>query len=262
MNSKIYKKVIKFILIAMIFILGMIGVGCDTMEKYINKEDYVVVALEKLKMKYGEEFEVSALGGSFGATRDSYKLVCNPINDKNKRFNVEVSSDLSQVDDDYIGRIMEEKLESEIYNIVANTFGKDIKIKSIIDAMFSKYDSLEMTALDYLEMNNDVSIGFYIFMKTDNEINTKEQSKLIYKFMQDLIDNGIVNDCGVSVFYLKENCYFNLENDYYDKRYNGFLGVYDFYSISENSYGYGSGINQNGQQRYTLEDIEDTFKKN
>ena len=40
-----------------------------------DKTEYINVALNKLQEKYGEEFEVSHIGGSFGATRDTYKLI-------------------------------------------------------------------------------------------------------------------------------------------------------------------------------------------
>lgn len=254
---------LKILSIAIVLITAMIGGGCTNMlNESNNNPRYAQVALDELKERYGEEFEVKDLGGGWGATRDTYKLICNPINNKNKYFNVEVSRDLNEVEDSYICKLMQDKLDPILYNLATPIFGEDIKIKSNIDFMFSKYISLDMDVKDYLKLNDNDGFSVDIFKRTDSKINKKEEANKISMFMDELLQNDLINDSSVAVFYVKKDCYNNIENTYYENLYNGIEEMINFYSNPELSYGDGLGTNRNGKQKYTVEQIENLFIEN
>ena len=91
--------------IILMVVLGSSIAGCSIK----SNNDYEAVALQTLEERYGEEFEVKQIGGTFGALNDTKKLVLYPVSNPDKFFFVEVEKDLSEVHDNYINRLMEVK---------------------------------------------------------------------------------------------------------------------------------------------------------
>lgn len=246
----------KVVLIVMTIGMGITGVGCNNQQKYIN------AALNQLEEKYGEEFELRELGGGFGATRDTFKLICNPKNDKNKTFDVEVGKDLTLYGDSYIGRLMDEKLEKILYEPTSELFGKDIIIKSSISGHLTKFNSLDMDVLEYLKENSNINLLLTIFIESDKEVDEDKESKLIYEYMSRILDMGIENGKGVRFFYVNTDCYNNIENTYYEQYYNAVTEMIRYYKSYENSYSSAYCSDTDGKHDYTIEDIKISFEKN
>ena len=93
-------KVLILIILSIFLVIGLLVLGNKILnkvgEKIVEKSkqnNYKTKTLEILKEKYGEEFAIKQTGGTFGATRNTRKLVCYPVSNPNDSFNVEVERD-------------------------------------------------------------------------------------------------------------------------------------------------------------------------
>lgn len=249
-------------ILSIIFIILIIGTGCEKVETQDNNQpEYINVALNKLQEKYGEEFEVSHIGGSFGATRDTYKLICNPINNINQKFNVEVSRNLTNVEDGYIGNIMAQKLEKKLNDTISTILGEEVNVKLDIDGMFTKYESDDMDVLEYLKENKGTTIASFVFINKSSDIGFKEEADKIYKVMEEIL-SLFENNITISFIYTKEKCFNNIEQDYYEQKNYGLNNLVDYYKIKDNSYTRALGRNSYGKVQYSKEEIELKLQEN
>ena len=105
-----------------VMILGGCGLANNT--KYSTKAQ-VQMAKDLLKEKYGEEFEISAIGARYGTLSNStYKVVAYPVNNPKLIFAAEISKEGSYFHDEYIKKI------------VCNELTEDIVSKISFDATF------------------------------------------------------------------------------------------------------------------------------
>ncbi len=128
------KKLYKIGGIILMMVLGSSFTGCS--KNFAH--DYKELALQTLEERYGEEFEIKQFGGTFGALNDTKKLVCYPVSNPDKFFFVEVERDLAEVHDNYINRIMEEKLNAKLTPIAKDIFGEEVKIQSFFDNKYKR----------------------------------------------------------------------------------------------------------------------------
>ena len=121
----------------LIMSIGLNITGCSNGEsesendkENVNKnKSYSEVALEALEERYGEPFELRQIGGTFGANRNTKKLICNPVSNPNTYCFVEVESDKTEVHDDYANRIMEERYAVMLEEEAKKIFDEELNIK-------------------------------------------------------------------------------------------------------------------------------------
>ena len=193
-------------------VLGSSFVGCNI----TSDNDYKKAALETLEERYGEEFDIKQLGGTFGALNKTKKLVCYPVSSPDKFFYVEVEKDLSEVHDNYINRIMEEKLNEMLTPIAKELFGEEVKVQSYFAHKYNEYDSLDMNVVDFMNRNDNCTYVLSIFVRGGENIDKSIEAEKISIFGQKLLENNILSTNSVSIWYTKDDEYNNVESKYYD----------------------------------------------
>ena len=235
-------------------VLGSSFTGCS-----INSDtDYKKAALNSLENKYGEEFEIKQLGGTFGALNDTKKLVCYPASSPDKFFFVEVEKDLSEVHDNYINRIMEERLNEKLTPIAKEIFGEEVKVQSFFDDKYNKYDSLDMNVVDFMSENDRCSYVLDIFIDGGEDIDKSQEAEKIGDFGQKLLKNNILNKNFVNIWYLKGDEFSKVEEKYYDLVFYG--ESVEYYLKEDKIYNTASLEIKDKKVFYTIKDIEKSFE--
>ena len=183
------KSLYKIFGIILMMVLGSSIAGCSIK----SNNDYEAVALQTLEERYGEEFEVKQIGGTFGALNDTKKLVLYPVSNPDKFFFVEVEKDLSEVHDNYINRLMEEKLNEMLTPIAKELFGEEVKVQSIFDDLYNEYDSLDMNVVDFMNNNENCSYVLDIFIDGGENIDKSQEAVKIKMFGEKLLENNFCN---------------------------------------------------------------------
>ena len=235
-------------------VLGSSFVGCNI----TSDNDYKKVALETLEERYGEEFEIKQLGGTFGALNDTKKLVCYPVSSPDKFFYVEVEKDLSEVHDNYINRIMEEKLNEMLTPIAKDLFGEKVKIQSFFDNQYNEYDSLDMNVVDFMNRNDSCSYVLDIFIDGGENIDKAQETEKISMFGQKLLENNMLNRNSVNIWYLKGDEFSKVEDKYYDLTFNG--EDVKYYLNEDKIYNTAWFKIVDKKMSHTIEDIINSFK--
>ena len=216
-------KVLILIILSIFLVIGLLVLGNKILnkvgEKIVEKSkqnNYKTKTLEILKEKYGEEFAIKQTGGTFGATRNTRKLVCYPVNNPNDSFNVEVKRDLSKVYDEYFNRIMEHQLEDLVTPYAKEVFGDEVIVKAYLVGMFYEY-STDMDIKEYLEENN-IPKGLYLFINIDKNELSYEDSEKIKIFLEKIAMTCFGNDISISFFFIKPDSYVKVEEEFYNEK--------------------------------------------
>ena len=235
-------------------VLGSSFVGCNI----TSDNDYKKAALETLEERYGEEFEIKQLGGTFGVLNDTKKLVCYPVSSPDKFFYVEVEKDLSEVHDNYINRIMEEKLNGMLTPIAKEIFGEKVKVQSFFDNQYNEYDSLDMNVVDFMNRNYRCSYVLAIFIDGGENIDKSQEAEKINLFGEKLLENNVLNKNFVNVWYLREGEFSKVEDKYYDLTFDGENVKYYFKEDKIYNMTWFEIVDKKMQN--TIEDIINSFK--
>ena len=235
-------------------VLGSSFTGCS-----INSDtDYKEAALNSLEDKYGEEFEIKQLGGTFGALNDTKKLVCYPVSSPDKFIFVEVEKDLSEVHDNYINRIMEEKLNEMLTPIAKELFGEEVKVQSFFESRYNKYDSLDMNVVDFMNKNDRCSYVLDIFIDGGENIDKSQEAEKISIFGQKLLENNMFSENSVNIWYIKSDEYNNVESKYYNIWFEG--TVVKYYLDENKIYNTAWFKIKEKKMHHKTEDIINSFK--
>ena len=223
-----------------------------------SNSDYKKAALEKLEERYGEEFEIKQLGGTFGALNDTKKLVCYPVSSPDKFCFVEVEKDLSEVHDNYINRIMEDKLNEKLTPIAKEIFGEEVKIQSFFDNKYNQYDSLDMDVVDFMNKNQDCSYVLGIFIDRSESIDKLKEAEKIYLFGEELLKINILNKNFSNVWYLKKEEFLKVETQFYKIKFQG--SIAEYYIDQEKIYNATWFEIVDKKMNNTIEDTINSFK--
>ena len=223
-----------------------------------SNSDYKKAALEKLEERYGEEFEIKQLGGTFGALNDTKKLVCYPVSSPDKFCFVEVEKDLSEVHDNYINRIMEGKLNEKLTPIAKELFGEKVKVQSFFDNKYNEYDSLDMDVVDFMNNNHNCSYVLSIFVDGGENMDKSQEAEKIKIFGEKLLEINLLNKNFSNIWYLKNDGFSKVEEKYY---YLTFDGEYvEYYLKEEKIYNTAWFEIVNKKMSTSKDDIINTFK--
>lgn len=114
------KKLTQFAVIsAGTLILALILSACSNKWDRASK-----IILETLEERYGEEFVIEKMGGSWGTSDDStIKAYVYPVSDETKRFQAQIKKKrLSKVTDEYMPFIVAEKLETKLSDVFKDLY--------------------------------------------------------------------------------------------------------------------------------------------
>ena len=216
-------KVLILIILSIFLVIGLLVLGNKILnkvgEKIVEKSkqnNYKTKTLEILKEKYGEEFAMKQTGGTFGATRNTRKLVCYPVSNPNDSFNVEVKRDLSKVYDEYFNRIMEHQLEELVIPYAKEVFGDEVVVKPYLEGMFYNY-STGMDIKEYLRDNNP-PILLYVFIKSNKEELSSEDNANIKLFLEKITEFNFIEEASISFFFTRSEVYNKIEEDIYEQK--------------------------------------------
>ena len=223
-----------------------------------SNSDYKKAALEKLEERYGEEFEIKQLGGTFGALNDTKKLVCYPVSSPDKFCFVEVEKDLSEVHDNYINRIMEGKLNEKLTPVAKELFGEKVKVQSFFDDEYNEYDSLDMDVVDFMNKNDRCSYVLDIFIDGGENIDKLQEAEKIYLFGEKLLENKLLNENLVNIWYLKNDEFSKVEEKYYDLYF--YEDNFEYYHKEDKIYNTSWFEITNKNIPQTIENIENSFQ--
>ncbi|MGL5649361.1 MAG: hypothetical protein ACRDDY_16085 [Clostridium sp.] len=212
-------------------IVGFSTMGCDIVyEKVIDSvygeadmdgnrlNEYEKFALEDLKRKYGEEFVIVQRGGTHGAYRKTKKFLAAPKANENIPFTLEVDYEKTETIDDYINIIMEQKFEKLIEKDVKEVFGEDVNIKAAMSGELKKYDSIEMDAIEFINLNKTYGMGITIFIKTNEDIDKEKENKRVDEYLKRFEKLELENSGHIIFAYTKEKFFDEINTNYYQAR--------------------------------------------
>ena len=257
-------KVLILIILSIFLVIGLLVLGNKILNKVgekiveISKQNnYKTKTLEILKEKYGEEFAIKQTGGNFGATRNTRKLVCYPVNNPNDSFNVEVERDLSEVYDEYFNRIMEHQLEDLVTPYAKEVFGDEVIVKAYLEGMFYDY-STDMDINQYLEKNN-IPKGLYLFINIDKNELSYEDSEKIKIFLEKIAGTWFGNKSSISLFFIKPDSYVKVDEEFYNEKKS--QNIVKFYLDKEKIITGGSFNIVNNEVIVGIEDINNELQR-
>ena len=256
MEYKKGKILLKNLMIFISFILIMNFTGCSLLRSKTDEETmgYKDFALKTLEERYGEKFEIKKVGGTFGANRDTRKLICYPVSNEDDFCFVEVERDFSDVYDNYFNRIIGKRIEEKLYNLASPIFGEEIIVKVGIGGMYFEPQNLEETADEFLEKERG-SIAIRILIKTKSiPQDLYLESERIQTFMNNMLINNVTVNSIVTFCYVKDEHYNKINESYGELEFRGEELTY--YLSGEKVYMWGSNGIEEKQIEYTREDVE------
>ncbi|MBB6716883.1 hypothetical protein [Clostridium gasigenes] len=220
-------------------------------------KNYKDVALKALEERYGEEFEIKQVGGTFTSRVHGKKLICNPISNPAKFCFVEVDPKTSEVYDDYTNRIMEIKLGELLEENSKERFGDKVRVKLEFVSVYDKHIFLDMDPIEFFKENTLAGYAIDIFIKLDGNINKSEEAIKVETFMNNLVNMGLDKNSYGIFWYCTEDVYSNLDNKYYELQFTG--NTVDFYKESQNSYNRTHAEIKNNKLKESVNEIEENF---
>lgn len=131
------------------------------------------IILQTLEERYDEEFIIDSMGGSWGTSDDStLKAYVYPVNNKQKRFQVQIKKDFSEVTDTYMNFLLAEKLENELYTTF-NEIYSNITIDVRLSDLPTKDGGKEINLKKYIEERNALEFVIKLFVNLDKGIFNK-----------------------------------------------------------------------------------------
>ena len=124
MKNRYVKKVLRVMLLGVVFIGSLVVLGCQSGQRISDSEASEVMK-EKLYEKYGEEFEVSEswrltdTGVGMPTLGMGWTYCANVYTKDGQTFQVAIDNDGSNFEDDYGKIILEEPLREYVYGLVA-----------------------------------------------------------------------------------------------------------------------------------------------
>ena len=224
----------------LIMSIGLNITGCSNGKsgndnENVNKnKSYSEVALETLEKRYGEPFELKQLGGTFGATRNTKKLICNPVSNPNTYCFVEVESDKTEVHDDYANRIMEERYAVMLEEEAKKIFNEELNVKVSLNPFYDGYKYLDMEPMEFYKDNVYSDYMIYMFINWDGNIDKVVEAEKILGFANKVLELGFYENSGIMFWYCKEEAYDEVDEKFYNFDLKG--GVYDYFSEKSKTY--------------------------
>ncbi|WP_210364462.1 hypothetical protein [Bacillus sp. REN3] len=257
-------KLTKVVLIFMGIFSMILAAACQDQDKAAAER-----IEESLKEKYGEEFTVEKIGGGYGTlTTNTLKAIVSPKTAPEKKFKVEVTKDLDKVWDDYMNVVMSEKMDVKALEMAKAVFGEDVWVKSDISSAGisfpdEKLKEKNMKLTEYIHQSkSDVYVMLEIFTKRDREVDKNIESQNIDQFADDLLFMGVQN-AGVRVYYIHQDIFRNIENEYrLAKSDSDLTSVNNYFEVEGRSYTNSFILIEDSKKEQSLEQIKVNLEEN
>ena len=225
----------------------------------VNKnKSYSEVALEALEERYGEPFELRQAGGTFGANRNTKKLICNPVSNPNTYCFVEVESDKTEVHDDYADRIMEERYAVMLEEEAKKIFNEELNIKIKFNSFYDGYQYLDMDWIEYYKNNVYPEYSINIFINSNGDIDKSVESEKLLNFSDIVMNKGLTKNSGIWIWYCKEETYEEIDNSFYIAKLSN--EMYKYYSDENRTYNNSFIEIKGGQLEQDINGVIDNFE--
>ena len=225
----------------------------------VNKnKSYSEVALETLEKRYGEPFELKQLGGTFGATRDTKKLICNPVSNPNTYCFVEVESDKTEVHDDYADRIMEERYAVMLEEKAKKIFDEELNVKLKFNSFYDGYQYLDMDLLEFYKKNVYPEYSIDIFINSNRDIDKNAEAEKMLSFSNMVLESGLNENSGIWFWYCNEDTYDEVNESYYLSYLSG--NMYEYYSDENRTYNSSFIKIRDGKLKQDINGVIDNFE--
>lgn len=207
--------------------------------------------LSSLQEKYGEEFVLDGIGGSWGTmNNNTLKAIVRPKRDATLKVPVEITKDLKKVYDKYLNQAVAKNAEQPIQEL-AKRIWPDSKLIIANDTglTYPEHSDTGMSYkefLDHYPMNTQL-VKVYLnaddYMDAKGNMNSQAESEHYLSFANQLADNQYINSL-ISIIYLTPEAYEKFEEAKKSKD-----TVDNFYSDEEKKSGVLSVVTRVG---YTL----------
>ena len=153
---------------------------------------------------------------------------------------------------------MEGKLNEKLTPIAKEIFGEEVKVQSFFDNKYNEYNSLDMDVVDFMNRNERCSYVLGIFIDGGEIIDKTQEAEKINLVGEKLIENNILNENYVNIWYLREGEFSKVEEIHYDLKFRG-QGVK--YYLDENKIYNTASIEVKDKKLVkTIDDIISSFK--
>lgn len=207
--------------------------------------------LSSLQEKYGEEFVLDGIGGSWGTmNNNTLKAIVRPKHDATLKVPVEITKDLKKVYDKYLNQAVAKNAEQPIQEL-AKRIWPDSKLIIANDTglTYPEHSDTGMSYkefLDHYPMNTQL-VKVYLnaddYMDAKGNMNSQAESEHYLSFANQLADYQYINSL-ISIIYLTPEAYEKFEEAKKSKD-----TVDNFYSDEEKKSGVLSVVTRVG---YTL----------
>lgn len=197
----------------LLLLMGLFGCGGGSREEKAEKR-----ILEAMQEKYGKEFVLDSIGGSWGTmNNNTLKAVVRPADDNTLKVPVEITKDLKDVYDMYLNQAVARNEQPKI-EAIAKQFWPDSKIVISNDTklMYPEDNNTSMSYKEFLEKNPNNTMLIKVYVNGDPYVDNKggmnEESEMSnYKSFADLIIKAGYVSSSVSFIYATPDMYNRFE---------------------------------------------------
>lgn len=158
-----YKKTVIYVAVAAITLI----VIATLIPLFFNRNKDAATILEsKLQEEYGQEFVVESMGGSDPYNRDfTQKASVYPKNDPSLKFDAEISDNMRDIKDNYIGNYLVQKTRLNIEDMLKKRLKLDLTVKAWLDKDGTFQDdkgNINYSLKEYFENNKQNRPVYFI----------------------------------------------------------------------------------------------------
>ncbi|MFP4978395.1 hypothetical protein ACE6ED_23510 [Paenibacillus sp. CN-4] len=197
----------------LLLLMGLFGCGGGSREENAEKR-----ILEAMQEKYGKEFVLDSIGGSWGTmNNNTLKAVVRPADDNTLKVPVEITKDLKDVYDMYLNQAVARNEQPKI-EAIAKQFWPDSKIVISNDTklMYPEDNNTSMSYKEFLEKNPNNTMLIMLYLNGDQYVGDKgtideeKELKNQLAFANQIAEQGYVST-RVSFVYAKPEMYNRFE---------------------------------------------------
>ncbi|WP_310551561.1 hypothetical protein [Paenibacillus glufosinatiresistens] len=197
---------------ALITLLSLFGCGKSRDERAADR------IVEALQEKYGEEFVLDGIGGSWGTMNpNTLKAIARPKADPTLKVPVEITKDLKQIYDQYLNQRVARSNEPKIQEL-ARKHWPDARIVNVNDTRLAYPESSDtsMTYPEFLKQNPSNTLLVKVYLDASGYVDPKgnmDQEAEIAKYLafaEELAASGYVSS-RISWVYLTPDAFSRLE---------------------------------------------------
>lgn len=228
-----------------------------------SKEEAVARIESYLEQKYGEDFEVTGIGGGYGTrTTNTLKANVQPKDKPDLKFKAEITKDHKEIWDSYMNAVMAHKLDDAASKLAKPIFSSELNVKTQMSSPGlafpdRKLNDKKMGVAQYLEQYPKNTVNIDIFVRASANVDPDAEEAKVDQLADKIITEGI-KKTNIHVFYLKPEAFAELNEKY--NEFNNLLEMYKYYSDQENSVLNARMEIKDGKKQQSIGEIINHFK--